>query len=162
MQFVMNTIVHTISLWAIFGGAFAAETESEAKFPDTVPGPIPAHVVKVIDGDTVRVRAHIWLGQEVETNVRLAGVDAPERHSRCAREREMAETARAFVEDRLADGAVTLGAIDHDKYGSRVVARLFLPDGKDLSQALLSAGLVHPYEGGRKARWCSAAEMAAD
>ena len=28
-----------------------------------IPGPVPAHVLHVVDGDTVRVRAHIWLGQ---------------------------------------------------------------------------------------------------
>mgnify|MGYP001996263084 CR=1 FL=1 len=44
---------------------------------DTLPGPIQAEVIRVIDGDTIEVRAEIWLGQYIETNVRLAGMDAP-------------------------------------------------------------------------------------
>ena len=44
---------------------------------DTLPGPIQAEVLRVIDGDTIEVRAKIWLDQYIETNVRLAGLDAP-------------------------------------------------------------------------------------
>ena len=119
-------------------------------------GPVPGHVVRVIDGDTIRVRARIWLGQEVETNVRLRGVDTPEMHSRCDWERAQAQRATQFVEDRLTQGTeVALTDISRDKYGGRVVARLIGPDGQDLSQALLATDMAHPYEGGHKRRWCA-------
>ena len=29
---------------------------------EMLPGPIPAEIVSVVDGDTISVRAHIWLG----------------------------------------------------------------------------------------------------
>jgi hypothetical protein len=29
---------------------------------ETVPGPVPAEVLRVIDGDTIEVAAFIWLG----------------------------------------------------------------------------------------------------
>ena len=45
---------------------------------ETLRGPIRADVIEVIDGDTLRVRARIWLGQQVEINVRLSDVDTPE------------------------------------------------------------------------------------
>lgn len=38
---------------------------------EVIPGPIPTTVIKVTDGDTATVEAHIWLGQRVETAVRL-------------------------------------------------------------------------------------------
>ena len=44
---------------------------------DVLAGPVPAVVEDVIDGDSLKVRAHIWLGQDVAVHVRLAGVDAP-------------------------------------------------------------------------------------
>lgn len=50
-------------------------------------GPIPAMVVKVVDGDTLNVRARIWINQELDTAVRLLGIDAPELNGACEAER---------------------------------------------------------------------------
>ena len=38
-----------------------------------LPGPFPAEVLGVIDGDTFEARVTIWLGHEVTTRVRLLG-----------------------------------------------------------------------------------------
>ncbi|MEZ5921166.1 MAG: hypothetical protein R3C60_07395 [Parvularculaceae bacterium] len=43
-----------------------------------LPGPVPARVERVVDGDTVRVAAEIWVDQTVSISVRLKDVDAPE------------------------------------------------------------------------------------
>ena len=121
---------------------------------ERVPGPIEAEVVRVIDGDTVAVRAHIWLGMMVETHVRLAGVDAPEMHGACESERALAVKARDLVERTLSAGRATLYDVSPDKYGGRVVARMKTADGQDLSALLLKAGLGHPYFGRHKPPWC--------
>ncbi len=121
---------------------------------DRVRGPIEAEVVRVIDGDTVAVRAHIWLGLDMDTHIRLAGVDAPEMHARCESEHVLAIKARDLVVRTLAAGHATLTDIKPDKYGGRVVARMITPDGRDLSALLLKAGLGHPYFGGHKPPWC--------
>ncbi len=136
------------------GSAVAAE-DSGRRGEDPVPGPIPAQVVRVIDGDTIRVRAHIWLGQEVETNVRLAGVDTAEMRSHCDYERDMAHRATQFVEAALSDPSVTLLDIDYDKYGRRVVAHIRTATGQDLSEALMTAQLARRYNGGHKQKWCT-------
>lgn len=61
---------------------------------DPLPGPIPAEVIKIVDGDTVKVRAHIWVDQTVEISVRLRGIDAPELYRpKCAAEKTLARTA---------------------------------------------------------------------
>ncbi len=60
---------------------------------EVLSGPVPATVIEVMDGDTVKVRARIWLGQDLSTRVRLAGIDAPELNGGCARERALAERA---------------------------------------------------------------------
>ena len=64
---------------------------------EALPGPISAEVVEVIDGDTLAVRARIWLGQELTVRARIAGIDAPELRGRCAAERDLAVRARAFL-----------------------------------------------------------------
>lgn len=123
---------------------------------EKLPGPIPASVAAVIDGDTLRVRARVWLGQEVDTLVRLLGVDAPELHGRCAEERRRAEEARAFLRRRAQGGRVSLVDVRTDKYGGRVLARVLDDDGTDLGAALVAAGLARTYGGGRRVAWCPA------
>ncbi|MBI4184374.1 MAG: thermonuclease family protein [Proteobacteria bacterium] len=123
-------------------------------------GPVPAAVVRVVDGDTLVVRARIWLGQSVETHVRVDGVDTPELKGRCPRERALAEDARRFVIERLAGGAATLRRLVYDKYGGRVRARVETAAGEDLGGALIAAGLARPYDGGARRDWCTPAEGA--
>jgi endonuclease YncB( thermonuclease family) len=129
---------------------------------ESLPGPVGARVLRVLDGDTIEVRAHIWLGQEVATHVRLAGVDAPELKGACRSERALAIRARAYLAARLAtaDGSlayVNLSDIRVGKYGGRVLARVRTAGGEDLSHALLAAGLARPYAGKARRSWCTGA-----
>ncbi len=117
---------------------------------DVIPGPVPTRMTGVIDGDTIMVRARIWLGQEVENRVRLAGADAPELNGGCEAERR----ARDFVRDKAAGGRVVLSYIAYGKYTGRVLARVRAPGGEDFSEALIAAGLARAYGGGRRRSWC--------
>ncbi len=121
---------------------------------ETLPGPVPADVIEVIDGDTLRVRARIWLGQEVEINVRLSDVDTPELRGRCAAERDMAVRARGLVAASIGDKPVSLSAIRYGKFAGRIVARVQTAAGEILSEALISAGLGRTYAGRERPDWC--------
>lgn len=123
---------------------------------DALTGPIEARVLRVIDGDSLQVRARIWLSQEVETVVRLDGIDAPELRGRCDLEKERARDARSFLEQRVAaaDNTVLLRDIMQDKYGGRVLAKVQGGDGTDFAEALAAAGLVRFYAGGKREPWC--------
>lgn len=120
-------------------------------------GPVPARLVDVVDGDTIRVEAHIWLGQEVETLVRLAGLNAPELSAPCPEERALAEAARVLLKRTLGSEALQLTEIRDDKYGGRVIATVRTASGADPGAALLEAGLARLYDGGRRASWCAGA-----
>jgi endonuclease YncB( thermonuclease family) len=120
---------------------------------ETVPGPIPAIVLRVIDGDTFEARALIWPDIEVTVAVRLAGIDAPELHAACPRERALATAARDLLENLLAGGAVLLTQVAHDKYAGRAVAEVWLPDGRSPAPLLLTAGLAAGY--GQPHDWCA-------
>ncbi|MEQ8404002.1 MAG: thermonuclease family protein [Oceanicaulis sp.] len=123
---------------------------------EPLPGPVPAELVRVIDGDTIEVRAHIWPGHYVQTRVRLLGVDTPERRGPdCEAERVKAQEATAFTQAWLEGAAIGLEAIDLGSFAGRVVARVRRADGADLSEALLSAGLAAPY--GEAGPWCAPA-----
>lgn len=118
-----------------------------------IEGPVAATVERVVDGDTVRVTARIWVGHSVSVSVRLAGVDAPELYRpRCAAEKDRAREAKTFVEGLLGAGEVMLLDVVNDKYGGRVVARVETPEGADVGAALLEEGLA--VEDGAPERWC--------
>lgn len=122
-------------------------------------GPVLAIVERVVDGDTITVRARIWLNQELRVNVRISRIDTPELAARCARERELAGQAREFVRnilytDEKMEPSVWLSDIDQDKYGGRVLARVTGSAGDDIAQALIQAGLANIYDGKKRTDWC--------
>lgn len=137
-------------------GAIAALALTQ---PAALPGPIPAEIVRVIDGDTIAVRAHIWPGHSVETRVRLAGIDTPEiRRPDCADERTLGELAARTVQGWLPEGAtVFLTEVSLGSFAGRVVARLQTADGRDLSAQLTALGLAQPYG---QSSWCPAEDPA--
>ena len=125
-----------------------------ARAGETLAGPIPADILQVIDGDSVRVRARIWPGQTVTVTVRLLGIDTPELRAKCASERTRAVAARACLAARLESGAIELRDIRFGKYSGRVLARISTSDGKDASALMLRSGYARPYAGRKRAGWC--------
>lgn len=117
-------------------------------------GPFAATVIRVIDGDTFEARLSVWLDVEIVTRVRLAGIDAPELHARCAEERDRARAAREVLSRLLEDGPVRLSAVRRDKFGGRIDATVTDGRGRDVSRAMLEAGLAVPYHGGRRIDPC--------
>jgi micrococcal nuclease len=115
-------------------------------------GPVAASVERVVDGDTVKVLAEIWVDQHVAVSVRLKNVDAPELfRPQCEAERVRAREAKVFVEDVIGT-TIVLFDIVHDKYGGRVVARVETENGADLGASLIAAGLAVPI--GADDPWC--------
>ena len=122
--------------------------------PKMLKGPIPAFVERVIDGDTLVVRARIWLGQELRVKVRIHGIDAPELRSRCLKEHELAVSARHLVKQLVGQRKISLSHIRQGKYAGRVVAKVTDTNGSSLSTPLLKANLARPYFRGRRKSWC--------
>ncbi|MFN3076542.1 MAG: thermonuclease family protein [Alphaproteobacteria bacterium] len=123
-------------------------------FAEELAGPYSADVVRVIDGDTFQACVHIWLGQELVTNVRLRDIDAPELRGACEAEREAALAAHDHLAALLGSGPVQVSAIGRDKYGGRVDAAVRLPSGEDVAAIMLSAGHARPSQRGHREPWC--------
>jgi micrococcal nuclease len=132
-------------------GAVAAE--------DHLAGPVAAEVIRAVDGDTLEVKARIWLGLEVTTKIRIRGIDAPEVHGKCQREKDMAAAATARLAELAGAGTVALSDIADDKYFGRVIADVASPAGGDLKTAMLSSGLARSYDGGTRGQWCDLASI---
>ena len=120
---------------------------------EALAGPVSAVVERIIDGDTVDVRAHIWLGQSLTVRVRIDGVDAPEMRSACAAERLLAASARDYLARRLLNKEIRLLRVVYDKFGGRVRAEISDTEG-DIARALIAEGLARPYHGERRQPWC--------
>ena len=113
-------------------------------------------VVRVIDGDTVKVDASADMPLELASlAVRLRGVDTPEtQRPKCERERRAGEAATAFAKRRIAEaGRVPVRNPQWGKWGGRVVACLIL-DGRSLSETLIAAGHGRAYARGKRRGWC--------
>ena len=94
---------------------------------------LTGRVVAVSDGDTI-----VLENGADKVRLRVAGIDCPELHQ------SYGHQARALTAALTLDRTVTVRVRTHDKYG-RTVGEVLLPDGRDLSQELLRAGLAWWY-----------------
>ncbi len=114
----------------------------------------PAEVVRVIDGDTFEARVRVWPGLDVDTSVRLRGIDAAELHARCGDELAKAQAARGALETILGEGGVTVSRVGIDKYGGRVDATIATRHTADVATAMLTGGWARSYDGRKRGSWC--------
>ena len=114
----------------------------------------PAEVVRVIDGDTFEARVRVWPGLDVDTSVRLRGIDAAELHARCGDELAKAQAARTALETILGEGGVTVSRVGIDKYGGRVDATIATRNTADVATAMLTGGWARSYDGRKRGSWC--------
>ena len=122
-----------------------------------LPGPYPAEVLKVVDGDTFEARVRVWFGQEITTLVRIRGIDAPELKGRCGDELKGAIASRDALARMLASGSASLREVGLDKYAGRIVATVSVHGqqvSQDVAAMMISSGWARPYSGGRRDNWC--------
>jgi len=100
---------------------------------------MPGVVDRVIDGDSVVVHVGIMPGIEMHgIHVRLQGINAPELRNAGG------PAARDHLMTLLPiETVITLVSSQEDKYG-RLLARIVLPDGSDVSSLMLSSGNAVP------------------
>lgn len=136
--------------------ALIATSEADASRPraERMAGPLFAEVTDVLDGDTLAVRVQIWIGQEVITDVRIAGIDAPELRGQCPAERQKAIAAKQELRRLLRNNRAVLSDIKLEKYAGRVLATVKATDGTLAAEHLIKAGLARDYHGGKRGGWC--------
>ncbi len=107
----------------------AAEDGRESRTPRR--SVLIAPVARIVDGDTLYLEG-------VATRIRLWGVDAPEK----------SEAGFDAASDRLAalvgGGPIACEHVDTDPH-KRIVARCFLSDGADLSEAMIKSGVAREF-----------------
>lgn len=124
---------------------------------DVLTGPVSARVVQVKDGDTVQIAAETLPGYFVTTDIRIGGIDTPEKGGRadCESEAERATRATAATRNLIEGRVVQLSDIAFEKYGARMLGSIRTQGGVDAAQNLISQGLARSYDGGTKQSWCA-------
>lgn len=125
-----RTILFAVLVFSLTGCAVPSLSPSES--------PRSVTVARVVDGDTVEVRPTVY----GETDVRLIGMDTPERFDPSG-EQPYAEVASRYTERRLENQRVMLrfDVEKKDDYG-RVLAYLYLPgnSGETFNETLVREG----------------------
>ena len=107
---------------------------------------------RVIDGDTIVIINPKPPADLLQKNHRIAGIDTPEKASKCKKARDLAYKAKAFVTD-FVKGGVEIVYIELDKYGRYLVN--VDKNGINLADELVKNGLAVYYDGGAKTKdWC--------
>lgn len=142
------------ALAALFPPEASAAPSIVSPRRDVIAGPIRGEVVDIIDGDTVSVRLHVWIGQIVETHVRIDGIDTPEIKGKCEAERDKAITARNEIRKLVNGQQIVLSNIRLEKYAGRVLAVAKNAQGVDIARHMIDKGLARAYAGARRDSWC--------
>ena len=112
-----------------------------------------AEVLDIIDGDTMRVQAHMWPNQKWVGNIRLYGIDTPELRTKCQAEKDQGIMARDTLVS-LVPPRVYLVNVKPGKFAGRYVAAV-MADTRDLAHVLMENGVGRPYFTGKRKPWCN-------
>lgn len=107
-----------------------------------------AMILRWLDGDTVDVMLDLGVDILRKMRVRLAGVNTPEIHSRDLDEKKRGNAALAFAITLAPVGTKVRTKTEKtaEKYG-RYLARIWTPEGKDISVELIAAKHALPWDG---------------
>ncbi len=118
-------------------------------------GPYDADVVRVIDGDTIELDVHVWPQLTQRINLRLDGVNTPEKRGSPECEKALARQASDFTNQFIGEAStVRLHSVRHGKYAGRALGRIEIPGKGFIGPALIEAGLAREYHGGARQPWC--------
>ena len=107
---------------------------------------------RVIDGDTIVIINPKPPADLLQKNHRIAGIDTPEKASKCKKASDLAYKAKAFTSD-FVKGGVEIVYVEIDKYGRYLVN--VDKNGLNLADELVKNGLAVYYDGGAKTKdWC--------
>lgn len=106
---------------------------------------VPATVIRVVDGDTVRLHLDLGWYVHLEQNCRILGVNSPEQNSPAGK------TATAWAKTTLPPGTpVTYTSTMLDKYGRPLGTLAYGTPARDYGTDLIAAGQAVPYDGGAR------------
>jgi endonuclease YncB( thermonuclease family) len=123
-------VAATIGLIAVLA-ACVNQVGSPEPAMEHSPGQLVGTVTRVVDGDT------FWIST-AGTSIRVWGLDAPETNQ------PGGARATAALTQLIAGQTLSCRQRDIDRYG-RIVGQCFLPDGRDITAAMIASGTATEY-----------------
>lgn len=124
-----------------------------------IDGPVDARILRVIDSDTYEFVAYPFPEIAVWGQVRVDGIDSPEKNAKCQYEKDLSAKATTYVLNLFAANknnvkmyVIGLKGSDGGAFG-RYRAQLRV-DGQSLSEMMIKEGLAREYHGGKRRSWC--------
>ena len=112
-------------------------------------------VLGAYDGDTIYSQMPMLPAPLSKVSIRIIGIDTPEMRGKCSYEKDQARLAKSKLLEIISTNKVVIVKdVKWDKYGGRVLGRVFLEDGTDVRLAMINSGLARPYSGGFRKDWC--------
>lgn len=117
-------------------------------------------VLRVIDGDTIKVYIPSFPEELNPISIRVRGIDTPEKsksQAKCENEIILALKATEFTKTIIFNSLenIKFSDISWDKYGGRIVANVHIDETTQLSDLLIKNGFARPYDGRKKSSWCN-------
>jgi micrococcal nuclease len=110
-------------------------------------------VLKVVDGDTIKVEIDLGFDLCVTTTIRLAGIDTPESRTKDLKEKQLGLDAKKWLETILTENQnirIHTTKDANEKYG-RLLGTLYLSnDVKSINELMIESGYAWKYDGGTK------------
>lgn len=125
-----------------YTAVIAAEQKPQVSCVEKQKNEYDATIVRVVDGDTVDALVNVGFAIYTHQRLRLARVDTPERNQPRFLE------AKNFTESMIGGKDVVLRIGGKSKYGYYLADVMI--EGQSMSDALITAGLGRPYDGGAK------------
>lgn len=116
---------------------------------------IEVFVYEIYDGDTIHFLLDIGHEEPLKLALRLIGIDTPEIHAgkeRLPQEKVAGKISRDYLKS-MVQGHTKIRITDWDKFGSRVLGEVVLPDGQTANQLMIKNGYAKPYHGEKKEPW---------
>lgn len=115
-----------------------------------------ARVDHIYDTDTLTIIFE-WFNQMIKINVRLDGIDAPEKKSKIKSESDACKKGIELLNNLINDKIVHVTLGKYDKYG-RILAKInTLEPIEDeitcINEYLIKYNYVRSYDGGKKLEW---------
>lgn len=117
-------------------------------------------IIKVVDGDTVRIDLDLGFDLGLKSNFRLNGLDTAEKNF------PFGAATRDWLKVQLLDKTVLVDSYAHDKYG-RWLCDIRLQNGTEFSETsvndqMIQHGIAKAYSGDSKSNMWTAEELASN
>ena len=113
-------------------------------------------LLRVIDGDTIDVRADLGFDVSLKLRLRFAGINTPERRTRNLEEKALGLAAKARLKEVLESAdSIEFESFGKGKFG-RVLATPYAVIGDertDVCQLLVREDHARLYDGGKREPW---------